>query len=147
MWARSSGRRARPIVFSLQVSIGCSHNRCTYCSMYTEKQFRSKPWETIEQDLAEAERIGPRYRRVFLCDGDALILSTKRLLKILDEIRTRLPWVERVSSYGDTRSVLRKSPTELRELREAGLGMIYHGVESGSDAVMDRIVKEGRAPK
>ena len=127
----------------LQVSIGCSHNRCTYCSMYTEKQFRSKPWETIEQDLAEAERIGPRYRRIFLCDGDALILSTKRLLKILDEIRTRLPWVERVSSYGDTRSVLRKTSDEWRELREAGLEMIYHGVESGSDAVMERIVKGG----
>ena len=127
----------------LQVSIGCSHNQCTYCDMYTEKTFRSKSWDVIERDLAEAEAAGPRFRRLFLCDGDALILSTKRLMRILTAIQERLPWIERVSSYGDTRSVLRKSVSELKELREAGLAMIYHGMESGSDVVLDRIIKGG----
>ena len=127
----------------LQGSVGCSHNQCTYCDMYTEKTFRTKPWDVIEKDIAEAEAAGPRFRRLFLCDGDALILSTKRLMRILTVIRERLPWIERVSSYGDTRSVLLKSVSELKELRAAGLSMIYHGVESGSDEVLERIVKGG----
>jgi len=127
----------------LQVSVGCSHNGCTYCDMYTEKSFRAKPWDIIARDIEEAERIGPRFTKMFLCDGDALILSTKRLLKILSAIQERLPWVERISSYGDTRSVLRKSVAELKELRDAGLKMIYHGVESGSDTVLERIQKGG----
>lgn len=127
----------------LQVSVGCSHNDCTYCTMYTEKTFRSKPMEVIHQDIVEAASLGPQNQRLFLCDGDALILSTRRLLKILGEIRTHLPWIERVSSYGDTRSVLKKSPEDLRALREAGLRMIYHGVESGADEVLDRIIKGG----
>lgn len=127
----------------LQVSVGCSHNECTYCTMYTEKTFRSKPMEVIHRDIAEAAALGPQTRRLFLCDGDALILSTRRLLEILGEIRTHLPWIERVSSYGDTRSVLKKSPEDLRALREAGLGMIYHGVESGADEVLHRIIKGG----
>lgn len=127
----------------LQISVGCSHNGCTYCDMYTEKSFSVKPKEVVERDLDEAERMGPRYKRIFLCDGDALILSTRRLLDVLGAIRKRLPWVERVSCYGDTRSVLKKSAEELTALKEAGLGMVYHGVESGSDAVLERIVKGG----
>ena len=111
--------------------------------MYTEKSFSVKPREVVERDLKEAEQMGPRYRRIFLYDGDALILSTRRLLEILGAIRERLPWVERVSCYGDTRSVLKKSSEELLALKEAGLGMVYHGVESGSDAVLERIVKGG----
>ncbi len=127
----------------LQVTIGCSHNRCAYCDMYRDKQFRAKPWELVERDLHEAERLGPRFSRVFLCDGDALILSTPRLLQILSAIRERLPWVERVGSYGDTRSVGKKSATELAELRAAGLGIVYHGVESGNDEVLSFIDKGG----
>jgi radical SAM superfamily enzyme YgiQ (UPF0313 family) len=130
----------------LQVTIGCSHNRCSYCDMYRDKSFRPKPWPTIEQDLQEAAALGARGHRsdrVFLCDGDALILSTKRLLEILDGIRRYLPWVTRVGTYGDTRSVGRKSVAELRELREAGLGIVYHGMESGDDEVLARIDKGG----
>lgn len=130
----------------LQVTIGCSHNRCVYCDMYRDKQFRPKPWETIEHDLREAAALGARglrSDRVFLCDGDALILSTKRLLEILAGIRRYLPWVTRVGTYGDTRSVGRKSVEELRELRDAGLGIVYHGMESGSDAVLEMIDKGG----
>jgi radical SAM superfamily enzyme YgiQ (UPF0313 family) len=127
----------------LQVSVGCSHNRCVYCDMYTDKQFKPKPWEFVEADLREAASAGPRSRRVFLCDGDALILKTGRLMQILEGIRSHLPWIERVGVYGDTRSVLRKSVDELRELRAAGLGIIYHGMESGDDQVLKLIDKGG----
>ena len=125
----------------LQVTVGCSHNRCAYCDMYRDKRFKAKPWDVVEGDIAEAAELGPRFRRVFLCDGDALILGTKKLLKILEAIRTSLPWVERVGTYGDTRSVGRKSVDELRELREAGLGIVYHGVESGDDEVLTFVDK------
>jgi radical SAM superfamily enzyme YgiQ (UPF0313 family) len=127
----------------LQVTVGCSHNRCTYCDMYRDKQFRAKPWEVVERDIEQAKQIGARFRRVFLCDGDALILSTPKLLKILEAIRDRLPWVERVGVYGDTRSVQKKTMEELRSLNEAGLGIVYHGVESGDDEVLTFIDKGG----
>ncbi len=129
----------------LQVTVGCSHNRCSFCAMYRDKRFAAKPWERVEADLAEASRLGPVFRRVFLCDGDALILSTKRLLQILAGIRERLPWVERVGAYGDTRSVGPKSLAELQELRAAGLGIVYHGIESGDDEVLRSIDKGGTA--
>jgi radical SAM superfamily enzyme YgiQ (UPF0313 family) len=133
--------------FLLQVTIGCSHNRCVYCDMYRDKQFRPKPMDTVLADIDEAAALcrkhGPQFKRVFLCDGDALILSTKKLLPILEAIRTKLPWVERIGTYGDTRSVGRKSVDELTALREAGLGIVYHGMESGDEAVLERIDKGG----
>jgi len=129
----------------VQITIGCSHNRCTYCQMYRDKSFRIKPLATIEADLREAAQLGPRFRRVFLCDGDALITPTKRLLAVLRLVAKHTPWVERVGVYGDTRSVLRKSVAELRELRDAGLGIVYHGIESGDDEVMRQIDKGATA--
>ena len=134
----------------LQVTIGCSHNRCVYCDMYRDKQFRPKPWDRIEADLREAAalgRRGVRSPRVFLCDGDALILGQRRLLQVLEGIREHLPWVERVGTYGDTRSVGRKTAAQLRELRDAGLGIVYHGMETGDDAVLERIDKGGTRPE
>jgi len=125
----------------LQVTVGCSYNRCAFCGMYRDKRFRAKPWERIEADLHEARSLGPLASRVFLCDGDALILSTARLLQILEGIRVHLPWVERVGVYGDTRSIATKSVTELQRLREAGLGIVYHGMESGDDEVLQLIDK------
>ena len=127
----------------LQVTVGCSHNRCTYCDMYRDKRFAAKPWETVEADIEEAAALGPRFDRVFLCDGDAMVLSTPRLLRVLERIRERLPWVRRVGVYGDTRGVGRKPPEQLRALRDAGLGIVYHGVETGDDEVMRRIDKGG----
>ena len=129
----------------MQVTIGCSHNRCTYCDMYRDKAFRVKPLEQVETDLAAASEYGPRHRRAFLCDGDALILPTRKLLAVLELIREHTPWIERVGVYGDTRSVTRKSVAELTELRDAGLGIVYHGIESGDDEVMVRIDKGGTA--
>lgn len=129
--------------FLLQVTIGCSHNRCVYCDMYRDKQFRPKPLDTILADIDEAAQLGPRFERVFLCDGDALILSTKKLLPILEAIGEKLPWVKRVGTYGDTRSIGRKSADELAALSEAGLGIVYHGMESGDPEVLERIDKGG----
>jgi len=126
----------------LQVTIGCSHNRCSYCGMYRDKRFRPKPWEQVEADMEEAAGSGALFRRVFLCDGDALVLSVSRLKRILCAIRDRMPWVERVGVYGDTRSVANKSVDELRELRELGLGIVYHGIETGDEEVMRFIDKD-----
>lgn len=129
----------------LQVSVGCSHNRCSYCAMYRDKRFAIRPLAEVEALLAAYATQPPvPSRRLFLCDGDALILPMARLVPVLQAIRQHLPWVERVASYGDTRSVLRKSVAELQELRELGLGMIYHGVETGDDASLAAIVKGAR---
>ena len=128
----------------LQVTIGCSHNRCTYCDMYRDKRFSAKPWDVVQRDIAEASAMGPgHFKRVFLCDGDALILSTSKLRRILEAIKQQMPWVERVGVYGDTRSVGRKTIEELTALRQAGLGIVYHGMETGSDAVLEHIDKGG----
>ena len=129
----------------LQVTIGCSHNRCAYCDMYRDKQFRPKDPAQVTRDIEEAAKAGPVFKRVFLCDGDALILPTRKLLAVLEQIREHLPWVERVGVYGDTRSVGRKSVEELNALREAGLGIVYHGMESGDDETLVAIDKGGTA--
>lgn len=126
----------------LQVTVGCSHNRCVYCAMYDDKRFAIRPHEQIEALLEQlADQPPAPSRRVFLCDGDALIMPQARLVAVLRAIRRRLPWVRRVASYGDCRSILRKSVAELGELHELGLGMIYHGVETGDDDALAAIIK------
>jgi radical SAM superfamily enzyme YgiQ (UPF0313 family) len=134
----------------LQISVGCSHNKCTYCAMYEldEQRFRIKPFSTVAADVEEAARMsdsGPVIRRVFLCDGDALILPTDHLARILALLREKIPTVRRVGIYGDARSILRKTPGDLARLRELGLGIVYHGVESGDDGVLERVVKGSTA--
>ena len=134
----------------LQISLGCSHNKCTYCAMYEldEQRFRVKPMATVEADIDEAARIsagGLTIRRVFLCDGDALILPFDHLVHILEMLREKIPTVRRVGIYGDARSILRKTPEELARLKELGLGIVYHGVESGDDVVLERVVKGSSA--
>ncbi len=126
----------------LQVSVGCSHNRCAYCAMYREKRFAIRPFDDVVALIDDAAAWGPgAFRRVFLCDGDALVLPQVKLVPILETIRAKLPWVERVATYGDCRSVLRKSVEELRELAGLGLALVYHGVETGDDEAMTSIVK------
>ncbi len=131
----------------LQITVGCSHNKCTYCAMYSDgdQKFRVKPWETVKADIDEIANSSYNPRRIFLCDGDALILSTDKLCKILEEIRTCIPSVRRVGVYGDARSVLKKSIADLTRLKELGLGIVYHGVESGSDQVLENICKGSNA--
>ncbi len=134
----------------LQVTVGCSHNGCTYCGMYRDpvQRFRLKPLEVVARDIDEAaayDRDVEPIRRVFLCDGDALVLPTKRLLEILRLLRERLPHARRVGIYGDARTILRKDDGELAALREAGLGIVYHGAESGDDEVLRRVDKGSTA--
>ncbi|GAB7079195.1 radical SAM protein [Megalodesulfovibrio paquesii] len=125
----------------LQVTLGCTHNACTFCGAYLGKPFRVKPWERIQADLDWASRHCRRIRRVFLCDGDALCLSQNKLLHLLDMIREKLPWVVRIATYAAARNVQRKTDDELRQLREAGLALCYLGLESGDDAVLTAVHK------
>lgn len=126
----------------LPVTNGCSWNKCTYCEMYTapQKKFRARDEQEV---LEEIRRCGEQLivQRVFLADGDALVLPTHRLLRILEAIAEHMPTVERVTAYCLPRNLRRKSVEELRELREAGLAMIYVGAESGDDTVLARVNK------
>jgi radical SAM superfamily enzyme YgiQ (UPF0313 family) len=129
----------------LQVTYGCSHNQCTFCGTYLDKPFRVRPVEEVMEDIALAERTAPRTRRVFLADGDALVLGTDRLISILDALASAFPMLERVGTYANAQDILRKSPTDLERLRKKGLGIVYLGLESGSDEVLRRVRKGATA--
>jgi radical SAM superfamily enzyme YgiQ (UPF0313 family) len=129
----------------LQVTVGCSHNKCTFCGTFKNKRFRIKDNDIILSDILFASRYMKRQDRVFLMDGDALIIPQKRLMWILERIREHLPWVKRAGSYANTRSIGTKSPQELTELRENGLGMLYLGVETGDDEIRKKINKGSSA--
>lgn len=125
----------------LQVTVGCSRNACTFCGTYTGERFRIKPDAVIMEDIAFAAAYCRRQRRVFLCDGDALIVPQARLLRILEAIRSELPWVTRVGAYANAKSLKLKRPDELRELHRLGLGIVYMGLETGDDETLRRIHK------
>jgi radical SAM superfamily enzyme YgiQ (UPF0313 family) len=129
----------------LQITVGCSHNACSFCGMYREKRFAIKSLPTIFADIDEAAKRFPSIPRLFLCDGDAMVLHSTKLLPILERIRERLPWVRRISAYADSRSICQKSADELKSVRALGLSLLYHGVESGSDTVLQRINKGSTA--
>lgn len=126
----------------LQVTIGCSHNKCTFCSMFKDKQFYVRNIEEVIEDLVDARKSYRNVDKIFLCDGDALCLSNSKLLVILDKIRELFPECQRVSSYGSPLDILRKTKEELVELKNNGLGMIYIGAESGDDEVLKAIKKD-----
>ena len=128
----------------LPVTNGCSWNQCTFCEMYTapQKKFRARDEaETLETLRQCGEHFGSDIRRVFLADGDALVLPTRRLLEVLAAIREHLPTVRRVSSYCLPRNLRKKSVDELKDLAEAGLSMAYVGAESGDDEVLEKVRK------
>ena len=125
----------------VQVTIGCTHNKCTFCSMYKDKKFRIRDPKEVLEDLAWARKAYRRVERIFLCDGDALALTNAKLLPILEFISENFPECQRVTAYARSTDVLRKSEEELRELRQAGITMVYIGAESGSDEVLKQINK------
>jgi len=125
----------------LQVTVGCSHNKCTFCGTYKGVRFRIKDQATVLQDLAFAARYMRRQDRLFVCDGDGLILPQARLVWLLEEIRRQLPWVRRVGLYANAKSIGLKSDAELEEARRLGLGIVYLGVETGDDELLKKINK------
>ena len=129
----------------LQVTTGCSHNRCTFCGAYREQKFCIKDDDIVDSDLDFAARYCKRQKTVFLADGDALVIPQKRLLHLFSRIKEKLDWVRRISLYANCRDILRRSPEELTELKKAGLGRIYMGLESGHDKTLAAINKGATA--
>ncbi|MGD0168464.1 MAG: radical SAM protein [Smithella sp.] len=124
----------------LQVTTGCSHNKCTFCGTYRQKKLKIKPLEQIKKDLHEASSYDD-VDRVFLCDGDALIIPQPRLEEILKLINDNLPNINRIGTYANAKSILRKSVDELKTLRSLGLKIIYLGVETGNVELLKKINK------
>ncbi len=125
----------------LQATVGCSHNKCTFCGAYKGTLFRIKEDSVIDEDLTFAAQFCRRQKRVFLADGDALIIPQQRLIKLLGKIRRTLPWVNRISLYGNAKSIHTKSPKQLKELKNLGLDRVYMGLESGHDQTLEAIHK------
>lgn len=127
----------------LPVTNGCSWNRCSFCEMYTQpqKKFRARKPGEIRADIDRAAHSLGSMRRVFLADGDAMVLPTHRLLEILTDLRNAFPDLRRVSSYCLPRNLAKKSTAELAELKAAGLEILYVGMESGDDEVLQRVNK------
>lgn len=127
----------------IQVTIGCSHNTCTFCTMYKDKKFRIRSKEEIFMDLDEmSSAYGELPLRIFLADGDALVLKTRDLLDILSFIRVKFPFCERVTAYATARDILRKTDEELQALKKEGLSMVYVGAESGDPVILAHVKKD-----
>jgi radical SAM superfamily enzyme YgiQ (UPF0313 family) len=131
----------------IQVTVGCSHNMCTFCGTYKDldERFRIKDWDTVRRDIDEASGYRYGFKRAFLADGDVLILPTDDILKIMNYIKKKNPKIENINMYGNAKAIMRKTPEELKSLRDAGLGVIYQGIESGNVDVLRRI-KKGAFP-
>lgn len=129
----------------IQATIGCSHNKCSFCSMYKDKKFRIKKTEEIIEDINQGRNLYSNINRVFLADGDALMIKTPELAKILKHIRTNIPECERIGIYASPKSIMTKSPEELKALKDEGLSIAYMGLESGSDEILLDINKGATA--
>ncbi len=129
--------------FILQATIGCSHNNCTYCAMYRkeEQKFRVRPMEEIKEIIDTATQSDLIDDRVFIADGNALVLSKKKLIEIMDYLKEKNPSIERIRMYANVGDILRQGTSNLKELKEHGLDMVYIGFESGDDIVLERIKK------
>ncbi len=148
---RYQGRLYRPPSeahsYILQATLGCSWNKCTYCDMYRDKEFAVRPWEEIEQDLEMArEELGPSVTKVFVADGDALVMSADLWLRLLERCHAVFPALRQVSCYAMATNITGKTAVELEQLRAAGLSLLYIGPETGDAEVMRRIAK-GSSPQ
>ena len=131
----------------LQATVGCSHNKCSFCGTYKDKRFRIKDDDIILSDILFASRYMRGIKRLFIMDGDALIIPYRRLTWIFDMIKEHLPWVTRVGVYANTKGIKMKSPEELVHLKEMGLGIIYMGIETGDDHTLTAIRKGAHAQR
>lgn len=125
----------------IQATIGCAHNKCSFCIMYRDKKFRIRPLDDIIEDLTLARSHYSEVQRIFLADGNALVMKTDQLVTIFEKIKELFPECERVTCYASASDVLRKSVEELTLLKSLGLTMVYIGVESGSDYILTAINK------
>ena len=130
---------ANSLIF--QVTLGCSFNQCSYCDMYRSKTYSERTWEEIKMEIDITSDSYPDTKRIFLADGDAINLSTERLVQILEYAYKKFPALERVSSYAMPMNLLQKTDSELMTLRSAGLKMLYVGIESGSNIILKKITK------
>jgi radical SAM superfamily enzyme YgiQ (UPF0313 family) len=130
---------ANSLIF--QVTLGCSFNRCSFCNMYRTKEYVERPWSEIKAEIDMAAKFYPDASRIFLADGDALNLSKDRIIQILQYLHLKFPQLDRVSCYAMPKNLNQKKESELRELRNAGLKMLYVGIESGNDIVLRKVTK------
>lgn len=131
--------------YLLQITYGCSWNNCTFCPAYLEKPFKIRPFKEVEQDIQMAKKASPHVRRVFLCDGDGLVLSMDRLLPILDLLNVSFPNLNRIGIYFNARNILSKSHNEIQQLVQRKLTIGYIGLESGSDRILEKVRKGATA--
>ena len=125
----------------IQATLGCRYNQCSFCSMYKAKAYRARPREEVFADMAAAAVDWPDAHRVFLADGDAYCLPTETLVALCDRLAALFPRLQRVSAYATPFDILKKSPDEIALLKSRRLGLVYLGIESGSDIMLGRIAK------
>ncbi|CAG5078198.1 GTP 3',8-cyclase [Parvicella tangerina] len=125
----------------IQVTLGCSWNKCSFCEMYTSKHFTVRKQEDVFQDIEAFKPWADQITKVFLADGDPLVLSNKKLMPILEKINATFPNLRRISTYASPSNINRKSDEDLKELQDAGLQLLYVGIESGDDATLEAIQK------
>ena len=130
---------ARSLIF--QVTLGCSFNECSFCDMYRSKEYSERPWDEVKLEIDMMAKQMPETRRIFLADGDALNLDTEYMIKIVKYIKEKFPNLERISCYAMPMNILKKTTEELKKMYDAGLTMLYLGIESGSDLILKKVTK------
>lgn len=125
----------------LQLTLGCSWNRCAFCEMYAAKHFKVRKSEDIVQEINQSQRFNPMIRKVFLADGNAFVLSSEKLMGVLKKLKASFPRLMRVSAYALPKDILSKSDNELKKLLAHGLKLLYVGIESGDDELLGRVNK------
>lgn len=134
---------ARSLIF--QVTLGCSWNRCLFCTSYRTKEFQVRPFEDVEKDVEEMSGCFPNARKIFLADGDPMAAPTDYLLKVLDLMNRGFPTLERISTYAGPTNLMAKTPEELGMLKERKLDLLYLGIETGNDKLLKRVRKGATA--
>ena len=130
---------AHSLIF--QVTLGCSFNECSFCDMYRSKEYSERSWEDVKMEIDMTAKQIPETKRIFLADGDALNLSTEYMIKIVKYLFEKFPNLERISCYAMPMNLLKKTPEELKKMYDAGLTMLYLGIESGSDLILKKVTK------